>query len=134
MNTKHARISLAAAALTLPAALMAGNLTALILKSSNSDNVDITAGLAYLRPILVVSFTTFGLLCLISLIFGIIGLRKGDRSLSKFSLVLLVTILVVSLAAGLLQKQTDQLERDYSEKQFNGLVEDLQTKFEPKKQ
>lgn len=134
MTIKHSKISIAAAALSVPAAFMAGNLTTLILKSNNPDNVDITAGLAYLRPILIVSFTTFGVLCLISLVFGIIGLRKDDKSLSKFSLILLVALLLVSLTAGLLQKQTDKIEKDYSQKQFNSLFQELQTKFKTKKQ
>ena len=70
---------------------------------------------------------------MVSLVFGIIGLRKDDKSLSKFSLILLVALLLVSLAAGLLQKQTDKIEKDYSQKQFNSLFKDLQTKFKVQK-
>ncbi len=133
MNQKHAKISLAASALALPVALMAGNLTSLILKTNNPDNVDITANLAYLRPTLIVSFTIFGVLCVISLVFAIISMRKGDKSLSKFSLVVLVAVLLVSLAAGLLQKQTDAIERDYSKQRFDTLFQQLHKNLNEKK-
>lgn len=133
MNQKHAKISLAASALALPVAFTAGNLTSLILKANNPDNVDITAGLAYLRPTLIVSFTTFGILCAIGLIFAIIGMRKGDKSLSKFSLIVLVAVLLVSLSAALLQQRIDRVEKTYSKQQFNTLFQQLHKNLNEKK-
>lgn len=52
---KLSRISIILTALALPAAMLTGALIGAILKGTNPDNVDISAGLAYLSPILIPS-------------------------------------------------------------------------------
>jgi hypothetical protein len=53
------------ASIATPITLLVSGLVAWLYKSNNPDNVDITAGLAYLRPILISTFATFGVLMLL---------------------------------------------------------------------
>ncbi len=111
---KFGKVSLFTAGIMYPTAALAGGLVAWNLKSGNPDNVDITAGLAYLRPILVTGFILFGVLFIVSLISGVLALRRDqDRSLGKLSLVLLATILVFSGAAAFANAKTDNAIDQY---------------------
>ena len=94
---KFGKVSLFTAGIMYPAAALVGGLVAWNLKSGNRDNVDITAGLAYLRPILVTGFVLFGVLFATSLVSGVLALKKDqDKSIGKLALILLATIVIVS--------------------------------------
>ena len=115
MNNNGKR-SIICAALALPLALVFSNIVSWYFKSNNPDNVDITAGLAYLRPILVTGFVTFGVVMGVGLISALAG-RKKDASaeLSKLGLMLVVVITILSLVAGIASKVTSTAQDNYRE-------------------
>lgn len=86
----------ALATLPLPIAWISGLLVAGVLKSSNPDNVDVTQGLAYLRPILVTAFVLFGVVWLAALVVGLARRRAGETLPLK--LLALHTAVAVALA------------------------------------
>lgn len=111
---KFGKVSIITAGLVLPVALLLSGVVAWQLKTTNPDAVDITAGLAYLRPILVTSFTTFGLIWLVSLVSGILGLKKdASPDYSKLGLLLLVLITITSVGAGITSKGVSDAEDAY---------------------
>lgn len=112
--SKFGKISVFSAGIMLPVALFVSGLVAWSLKSGNSDNVDITQGLAYLRPILVTGFTVFGILLVVSLVSGILALKKDtDKTLGKLGLALLVTIVILSIGSAIATNKTDKVINDY---------------------
>lgn len=115
---KFGKLSIIASGLMLPLALIAGNLVTWYYKSGNPDNVDITAGLAYLRPILVISFTIFALTWLISLVSGLMALRR-DRSseLGRIGLLLLALVSIISLFSAIAANKVTKIEENYKEQQ-----------------
>lgn len=111
---KYGKASVVLAGLALPTALLLSSLVAWYLKSTNPDNVDITAGLAYLRPILVTSFISYGLLWLVSLLSGILGLKRDTSDeLSRLGLLLLILVTTVSLAGGITSRRIADAEDAY---------------------
>jgi fumarate reductase subunit C len=115
---KFGKISLFTAGIMYPAAACIGGVVTWYLKTNNPDNVDITAGLAYLRPILVTSFAVFVVFFIISLITGVISIKKEPESfLGKFALVLLSVIIVLSAGAVVLNAKTDDAEKSYRKQQ-----------------
>ncbi|MCA9308738.1 hypothetical protein KC973_00010 [Candidatus Saccharibacteria bacterium] len=113
---KFGKISIIAAGLVLPASLVFGGLVTWYLKSNNPDGVDITAGLAYLRPILVTSFVTYGVIWIISLVAGLIGLRRdASDELSRIGLTLLVLISILSVVSAVSSSQVSRAEDTYRE-------------------
>lgn len=105
---KFGKVSIFAAGLMFPAAAFIGGLVAWNLKSTNPDNVDVTQGLAYLRPILVTGIVVFVTLLLTSLVSGAVALKKDtDRTLGKIGLMLLATMLVFSVGAAIANAKTD---------------------------
>lgn len=83
--------------LPLPAAWIVGNLVGGFLKSTNPDNVDITHGLAYLRPILVSAFATMAVVAVLALVLAMRRRRAGD-TLPLNLLVVHVIVAAVVLA------------------------------------
>ncbi len=111
---KFGKVSIITAGLVLPIAMLVSGIVAWQLKSTNPDAVDITAGLAYLRPILVTSFTAFGLIWLVSLVSGLLGLKKdASPDYSKLGLLLLVLITITSVGAGITSKGVSDAEDAY---------------------
>lgn len=115
-QNKLGKISIISAGLVLPLALVASNTLAWYLKTTNPDNVDITAGLAYLQPILIAAFVTFGVAWIISLVAGLRG-KKHDASdeLSKVGLTLLALVTILSLIAAYSSNQISHAEDLYRE-------------------
>lgn len=97
MTASASRLSVWSAGLFLPLNLLVGQSLALYLKSSNPDNVDVTQGLAYLRPILLTSLTLLVVTWLFSLTTGLKGLKSDDPSTARMGLGLLAVITVLSL-------------------------------------
>lgn len=122
---KFGKVSIITAGLVLPLTLFISGLVAWYLKSNNPDNVDITAALAYLRPVLLTAIGTFSLFWLVSLLSGLIGL-KNDRSneYSKIGLILLALVTVVSLCAGISTKKASDAEAAY-QSSYNSVYRDL---------
>lgn len=111
---KYGKVSIFAAGLMFPAAAFIGGVVAWNLKGGNPDNVDITQGLAYLRPILVTGLTVFGLLLATSLVCGVVALRKdADKTFGKIGLALLATIFVFSAGAAISNAKTDDAIENY---------------------
>lgn len=116
--SKYGKISVITAGLVLPLALLAGNLVTWYYKSGNPDNVDITAGLAYLRPILVTSFVVYGLVWLISLVTGILALKREQTSeLGRTGLMLLALVTVISLCTAITAGKVSDAEEAYRTQQ-----------------
>lgn len=115
MNT-NGRISIILASAALPLAMLISGTVAWILKSSNPDNVDVTAGLAYLQPILVSAFVTFAITMLGALVFAIRGKRRDKSSeLSTLGLLLVVILTLLSIGAGIANKGAGDAEDAYRE-------------------
>lgn len=123
---KYGKVSVISAGLVLPLALLAGNIVAWNLKSSNPDGVDITAGLAYLRPILITSFVVYGLVWLTSLVAGLLALKRDKvNELGKTGLVLLVLITVLSLCSAITAGKVSDAEEAYREQQATEFFQKL---------
>lgn len=111
---KFGKISIITAGLVLPVALLLSGVVAWHLKSTNPSDVDITAGLAYLRPILLTLFISFGIFWAVSLVTGLLGHKKDASSeYSKIGLTLLVLVTIVSVGAGTAAKATSNAEDAY---------------------
>lgn len=85
----------ALATLPLPIAWIGGQLVAGILKGSNPDNVDVTQGLAYLRPILITAGVLFAIVWVVALVVALGRRRRGDTLPVK--LLALHTVVAVAL-------------------------------------
>jgi uncharacterized Tic20 family protein len=111
---KFGKVSIFSAGLMFPVAAFIGGLVAWNLKSNNPNDVDITQGLAYLRPILLTGIVIFIVLLLLSVVTGILALKKDtDRSFGKVGLALLVSVLIFSGGAALANKKTDDAIDSY---------------------
>ena len=85
----------ALATLPLPIAWIGGQLVAGILQGSNPDNVDVTQGLAYLRPILITAGVLFAIVWVVALVVALGRRRRGDTLPVK--LLALHTVVAVAL-------------------------------------
>ena len=85
----------ALATLPLPIAWIGGQLVAGVLKGSNPDNVDVTQGLAYLRPILITAGVLFAIVWVVALVVALGRRRRGDTLPVK--LLALHTVVAVAL-------------------------------------
>ena len=85
----------ALATLPLPIAWIGGQLVAGVLKGSNPDNVDVTQGLAYLRPILITAGVLFAIVWVLALVVALGRRRRGDTLPVK--LLALHTVVAVAL-------------------------------------
>ena len=123
---KFGKVSVITAGLVLPLALLAGNVVTWYYKSSNPNNVDITADLAYLRQTLVTAFVVYGLVWLISLVCGILSLRREKSSdLGKTGLLLLSLITALSLCTAVTAGKISNAEEAYRAQQSQNFFKKL---------
>lgn len=123
---RFSKLSIISSSLALPLALLSGTVVAWYLKGNNPDHVDITAGLAYLRPILVTGFTFFIVLGLLSLLFALIGLKKQEnRGLIRLALVLALAVIVTSSLTAALQTRISSIEDSYRERRVETLLKNI---------
>ena len=101
-------------ALALPLTLLVSQLVTAYLKSNNPDNVDITQGLAYLRPILIAGWVTFGVI-MASVAGLIVAMYRRDGNFIEAKLPLILSVLLVIILGGWMavNSYTDQVEEDY---------------------
>ena len=126
---KNGRRAIFCAALALPLSLLVSGTIAWYLKTNNPDNVDITAGLAYLRPILVSAFATFTIVMLVGLVSALRG-RKHDASpeLSYIALALVIALTALSLAAGVANKGASDAQDRYRDQKTQGFFDKIENK------
>lgn len=92
--------SILLAGLALPLATLTGNSIAWYLKTYNPDNVDVSAGLAYLRPVLLSGVSVFAVCIIGGIIYGLRGIKRDtDRQLAAAGLLLVALIVLVSLGS-----------------------------------
>lgn len=102
-------VSITSAALLIPVTQTVAHLVGFNLKNSNPDNVDVTAGLAYLRPILLITIATTIFMVLLSAISGILAIKKDeDKRFGKLGL----TLLVLCFAMLIISNGVQNLEQD----------------------
>ncbi|MBP9738854.1 hypothetical protein KBD20_04145 [Candidatus Saccharibacteria bacterium] len=119
---KYGKVSIITAGLVLPITLLLSGAVAWYYKSTNPNGVDITIGLAYLRPILVTAFTAFAIVWALSLVSGLFGLKRdASKELSKVGLILLVLVTITSLGAGVTSKKVAEAEEAYRVQQLQTL-------------
>lgn len=111
-------VSITAAALLIPTTQIVSHLVGFNLKNSNPNDVDVTAGLAYLRPILLSAIATVTIIALIGFVSGILAVKKDDdKRFGKLGLVLLVIcfgMLIVS--NGIQNLENDVVTDAYKQK------------------
>lgn len=126
MKSSYGKASVIIASLLIPVGFLAGQLVAWRLKSTNPSNVDITADLAYLRPILVSSFSVVIVLSVLVVILAVLGFKKDSNpQLAKTSLITLAAVVIVSAIGLLVQNRVTKVENAYSEKQFNTFLKSV---------
>ncbi len=113
MNSNGKR-SIVLASLALPVALIISGSIGWYLKTHNPDNVNITSGLAYIRPILGSALISFGAFMLAAFLCALRGLRRDtSRDLSVLGLSLIVVLTVLSITAGITHKGGGDAEDAY---------------------
>lgn len=126
MKQKFGSLAILSTALLVPLAIFAGSSVEYILKRTNPDHVDITLGLAYLRPMLASGIGVAVALTICSITLALMGLKKDEnRRLAKFSLILLSVILLSAVASGVLKHQSDTLENAQTKSQVQDLFKTL---------
>jgi len=125
MKKSYSTISTTLIALALPVAAVVGLLSNLIIKSNNPSNVDITAGLAYLQPTMIVAIGTFAVLAIAGIIFAFLARKQGEKTVFMQNVGILVSILVLCGVYTLVQRQIDTVEKNYADRQFNTFFESL---------
>lgn len=126
MTNKYGKMAIITASLILPLTLILSGLVAWQLKESNPDNVDVTAGLAYLRQILGTALVAAAILWGISLVSSLIGLKKDDdRTWAKLGMLVLVLVTITSITAGIVQNQVSDVEKVYKDNQAEQFFEKL---------
>lgn len=111
-NLRTMTISLVA--LAFPVALLVSGLVAAYFKSTNPDKVDITQGLAYLGQSLTAGVVTFALLALFAVV-GITKIYRRDHNFgeAKLPLILLLSVLVLIVAAAMTNAYTNKVQDQY---------------------
>ncbi len=111
---KFGKISVITSSTMLPISLLFSRIVEWQLKSANTDNVDITSGLAYLRPIIIVGFSLFAVFFITSIVSAVMGFRKDhDKTYSKLGIFISVVVLVLSIGLILVNGATDQAIKTY---------------------
>jgi len=91
-------LAIVLSSLVIPLPIFVGKLVEVILKTANPANVDVSAGLAYLREILGWSFGVLGvLLVVIVIIFVLIYRREHTLDVLKLPLMILALQIVIGV-------------------------------------
>lgn len=100
--------------LLFPLTLLAGLATAAWYKSNNPDNVDITAGLAYLTQTMTAAIIIFAIITAV-IVFLIVVMYRRDHNFSqaKLPLALLVTVIVLIVALSLVNGYSNTAQNQY---------------------
>lgn len=111
---RHGRAAIACAALAVPVTVLLGSAVAWYYKTRNPDDVDITAGLAYLRQILLTTFGAFLVMAVLTIVLAVFGLRRDDDpALARLALVLLAAVTACGLLAGVASSRAGDAEHRY---------------------
>lgn len=107
-------VAVTLSALIIPFSMVVGATTAVILKSNNPDNVDITNGLAYLQPTLLIGLSA-GVVIGLIVIALIVRMYRRDHDFSnaKLPLMLLIATVVLFGTFALLNSYTGAVEDQY---------------------
>lgn len=118
MKNNYAKLSIIGSLLLTPLTFGLTYAVSTYLKSGNPDKVDITVGLAYLRPILITTLVTLLVTGVFSIVTFIMSARhKEDRDLTRFAAVMLVTsLLLFFVNAGLQSKNASIIEDAFTAK------------------
>lgn len=108
-HEKSTRVSIACAAILLPATILFSKVVEYILKSTNPSNVNIYHELAYLSPILIASIVFYSIIFIIGMTSGIYALKSSSSKFARLSVMLLSVELVMAVASLLLQRATTSL-------------------------
>lgn len=101
-------------ALALPVTIFVGILTSAYFKKANPDNVDVTAGLAYLQYTMTAAVVTFALF-VIAAVVAIVLMYKRDRDFhnAKLPLTLLVLVVLFTIGFILTNQYINQVQDQY---------------------
>ena len=110
MNNLYAKLSIVASALLTPLTFGLSYAVSIYLKGHNPDRVDITVGLAYLRPILITSLVSLLIVGIFSIATFLLSVRnKEDRDLTRFAAVILLASLLLFFVNAGLQSKNDTI-------------------------
>jgi len=102
------------AGLALPITVLVVGVVSWYFKSTNPDNVNILASLAYLRPILLSSIATFVVVMLAAIVCALLGKRRDESpQLSNIGLFLVVVVSVLSLFGAIAHSNAGDAEEAY---------------------
>ena len=127
MRKNYGNLSFTIISLTLPLTLLFGKVHEWWLKSRNPDNVDITAGLAYLRPLLVSSLVVFFVLVALAVITGVLGLKRDeDKSTAHRALASLAVAVVVCGFVAFSSNRVSKAEDNYRDQKASAFFKALE--------
>ena len=89
--------ALVLAAGSLLGSVAIGTLLELILKATNPDGVDVTNGLAYLRPLLITSWTIGAVLLVLTIVLIVVLRRREGAAAARPAWIVLVVQVVLVL-------------------------------------
>lgn len=126
MRKSYGNLSFVVLALTVPVSMFVGAILEWWLKSRNPSNLDITAGLAYLRPLLVTSFTVALALLIASLVLALVGIKRDeDDRTARAALFTLIAVVVISLASLFAKSRVSKTEDNYRNRHLNSFFKTL---------
>lgn len=107
-------IAITLTAALLPLSMLMSNIVTALYKASNPENVDITAGLAYLRQSLFAGFGTALIIGAI-VVWLIVSMYRRDRNFieAKLPLVLLCLVVFVLIISAAVSSYTGAVEDQY---------------------
>ena len=124
---KFGKTSVVIASLILPVTLLLSSMVAWHFKETNPNNVDITAGLAYLKQILGTTLIVFAVLWVTSLVSALIGLKKdASKELSKLGLVVLALVTILSVGSGIANNKAGDAEEAYRDQKATEFFQKLE--------
>lgn len=115
---RNGKLSIVFASLVMPLTFLLSFAVSVHLKGTNPNQVDVTAGLAYLRPILITAIVSVIGCIVLSIIFAIRSINiDKDKSLGKFALILLAGLFILFVIdTKLINKNTDIIDDAYKTK------------------
>ena len=123
---KYGNISFALVTLAFPVSLFVGKILEWSFKARNPDGVDITAGLAYLRPLLLSSFSVFAVIAAAAVAYALLGIKRdSDSSTAKNALIILVVSVILFGGAAFADRKISQTEDRYREDHLNSFFKTL---------